>query len=108
MHAPTCLNARVSAMLQVTEDCVRLRAEAGLPPAAAGSSGSLPVAVHAVAAAMGDSADSDGDSESLHCTRETVGVQRRVAAVLLGAVDFAVYSLEQYNNQAALASLNHY
>ena len=99
--------------MQVTEDCVRLRAEAGLP-AVAGPTGIQPVAVPppaaaaAAAGALGCGADSDGDSDSLHCTRETVGVQRRVAGVLLGAVDFAVHSLEQYNNQAAMASLNHY
>ncbi|GIL54366.1 hypothetical protein Vafri_9933 [Volvox africanus] len=42
---------------------------------------------------------------SVVCTREAGGVQRRVAEVLLGTLEFGVRSLEQYNHQAALSSV---
>ncbi|GIL74136.1 hypothetical protein Vretimale_4920 [Volvox reticuliferus] len=51
-------------------------------------------------------AASEYDS-SVVCTREAGGVQRRVAEVLLGTLEFGVRSLEQYNHQSALSSVLH-
>ncbi|GLI61483.1 hypothetical protein VaNZ11_003880 [Volvox africanus] len=42
---------------------------------------------------------------SVVCTREAGGVQRRVAEVLLSSLEFGVRSLEQYNHQSALSSV---
>ncbi|GLC64868.1 hypothetical protein PLESTF_000215900 [Pleodorina starrii] len=53
-----------------------------------------------------DGAGSGGEYDSsLVCTREAGGVQRRVAEVLLGSVEFGVRSLEQYSHQSALTSV---
>ena len=59
---------------------------------------------HARGDAGGDGSGGEYDS-SLVCTREAGGVQRRVAEVLLGSIEFGVRSLEQYNHHSALSSV---
>ncbi|KAG2444364.1 hypothetical protein HXX76_001120 [Chlamydomonas incerta] len=116
-------------LTRLAEACAAMRSEAGLPataaaaPAAAAAAGAGASAGAAAAAApraspapavqaepgVGVAGDSGGENDaSVVCTRESGGVQRRVAEVLMGAVEFGVRSLEAYNHAAALSSVNMY
>lgn len=111
-------------LTKLAEACAAMRSEAGLPPALpqvpAGSgtaaAPAAPAAARAAPAAQAEPApgagvvgDSGGENDaSVVCTRESGGVQRRVAEVLMGAVEFGVRSVEAYNHAAALSSVTMY
>jgi hypothetical protein len=96
---------------RLAEAAAALRAEAGLPPAAASSStvseadlgGGRALAaapgtglLAAAVGGAGDEGSGEGEDESVVCTREAGGVQRRVAGVLLGGLELGVRALEAY------------
>ncbi|KAG2447097.1 hypothetical protein HYH02_007846 [Chlamydomonas schloesseri] len=114
-------------LTKLAEACAAMRSEAGLPPPVAPAAAPAGVASAVAAPAaqpqpepgagaaggggggVAVGGDSGGENDaSVVCTRESGGVQRRVAEVLMGAVEFGVRSLEAYNHAAALSSVTSY
>ncbi|KXZ53188.1 hypothetical protein GPECTOR_7g1080 [Gonium pectorale] len=85
---------------------VPLGPDLGLPPRPPSGRG---LGGGGAAAAAGNAAPAAPEYDSsLVCTRESGGVQRRVAEALLAVLEFGVRSLERYNHQSALSSVQLY